>query len=253
MTALHARRERAKPLSEAEGIPTVAISLDPGLHRTIQNPRSLWVPFELGRPIGPPRHADFQLKVMTAALELLVAKDGPVLLADFPEDDPTVLEIPNWVPPFDLSASIVNFNDVAGLNKLFQREVADIMPSYVRFALINARTTVGLSGFDIATIPSHLVNYLCQDVHPPTDAGTPAVQRLRWAVDDLKAFYLEAMSANSETPSSRQMQAWFWDRTVAAQVIIALRQKLLASDDKRDQAVGRMNLIPGAQVQRKGL
>jgi hypothetical protein len=238
---------------EAEGVPTVAISLIRLHTERIQNPRSLWVPFELGRPIGPPRHADFQLKVMTAALELLVAKDGPVLLADFPEDDPTVPEIPNWVPPFDLSASIVNFNDVAGLNKLFQREVADIMPSYVRFALINARTTVGLSGFDIAAIPSHLVNYLCQDVHPPTDAGTPAVQRLRWAVDDLKAFYLEAMSANSETPSSRQMQAWFWDRTVAAQVIIALRQKLLASDDKRDQAVGRMNLIPGAQVQRKGL
>ena len=49
------------------------------------------------------------------------------------------------------------------------------------------------------------------------------------------------------------MQDWFWDRTIAAQVIIALRQKLLASDDKRDQAVGRMNLVPGAQVQRKGL
>ena len=45
----------------------------------------------------------------------------------------------------------------------------------------------------------------------------------------------------------------FWDRTFAAQVVIALRQKLLASDDKRDQAVGRINLVPRAQVQRKGL
>ena len=238
---------------EAEGIPTVVISLIRLHTERIQNPRSLWVPFELGRPIGPPRRADFQLKVITAALELLVAKDGPVLLADFPQDDPTALEVLSWTPPFDLPTSVVNVSDAARLDKLFQREVADIMPSYVRFALASARTTVGLSGFDVAAIPSHLVSYLCQDVHPRTDAGTPAVQRLRWAVDDLKAFYLEAMSANSEIPSSRQMQDWFWDRTIAAQVIIALRQKLLASDDKRDQAVGRMNLVPGAQVQRKGL
>ena len=194
---------------EAEGIPTVVISLIRLHTERIQNPRSLWVPFELGRPIGPPRRADFQLKVITAALELLVAKDGPVLLADFPQDDPTALEVLSWTPPFDLPTSVVNVSDAARLDKLFQREVADIMPSYVRFALASARTTVGLSGFDVAAIPSHLVSYLCQDVHPRTDAGTPAVQRLRWAVDDLKAFYLEAMSASSETPSSRQMQAWF--------------------------------------------
>ena len=49
------------------------------------------------------------------------------------------------------------------------------------------------------------------------------------------------------------MQGWFWDRTLAARAIIALRRKLLASDDKRSQAVGRMNLVPGAQVLRLGL
>ena len=38
--------------------------------------------------------AEFQLRVITTALELLVAKDGPVLLADFPEEDPTAVEIP---------------------------------------------------------------------------------------------------------------------------------------------------------------
>jgi hypothetical protein len=238
---------------EAEGIPTVAISLIRLHTERIQNPRSLWVPFELGRPLGPPRLIDFQLSVLTAALALLTAKEGPVLLADFPDEDPTAVDIPNWSLPFDLSASEVDISDTLGLEKLFRREVAEIMPSYVRFTQINARTTVGLSGFDIEGIPSHLVNFLSQDAHPLTDIGTPAVQHLRWVVDDLKAFYLEAMSADSEIPSSRQMQAWFWDRTVAAQVIIALRQKLLASDDKKSQAIARMNLVPGAQVQRKGL
>jgi len=49
------------------------------------------------------------------------------------------------------------------------------------------------------------------------------------------------------------MQSWFWDRTRAAQAIIAVRRQLLASDDKRAQAIGRMNMVPGAQVLRLGL
>jgi hypothetical protein len=76
---------------------------------------------------------------------------------------------------------------------------------------------------------------------------------LRWAVDDVKAYYLEAMAAGPGIPASRQMQAWFWDRSVAARLIIALRARLLASAEPRSQAVGRMNLVPGAQVARLGL
>src|SRR5205823_3350745 len=51
-------------------------------------PRALWVPFELGRPFGPPSDAAFQRRVILAALGLLEREGGPVLLADFPDDDP---------------------------------------------------------------------------------------------------------------------------------------------------------------------
>ncbi|PON16301.1 hypothetical protein C2W62_19225 [Candidatus Entotheonella serta] len=51
-------------------------------------PRFLWVPFELGRPLGAPNVPDFQRRVIVAALQLLEAARGPVL-ADFPEDAPT--------------------------------------------------------------------------------------------------------------------------------------------------------------------
>jgi hypothetical protein len=53
----------------------------------------------------------------------------------------------------------------------------------------------------------------------------------------VKSYYLEAMSADG----------------AMARTIIALRRQLLASDDKRSQAIGRMNLVPGVQVQRLGL
>jgi hypothetical protein len=42
---------------EEEGIPTVAISLIRPQTEKTKPPRALWVPFELGRPFGPPSDA----------------------------------------------------------------------------------------------------------------------------------------------------------------------------------------------------
>lgn len=52
-----------------------------------QPPRALWVPFELGRPLGVPNDAAFQKRVMLAAFDLFNATEGPVLV-DYPEDVP---------------------------------------------------------------------------------------------------------------------------------------------------------------------
>jgi hypothetical protein len=238
---------------EVEGVPTVAISLIRLHTERIENPRSLWVPFELGRPIGPPRHAGFQLNVLREALQLLMAEGGPVILADFPDEDPTSVDLPNWAPSFDVAPAEANLTNGSALEKALQDEVAKALPAYEHFVQSNGRTTVGLSGLGVEAIINYLVSFPSEATRPDLPQGVTAVQLLRWATDDLKAFYLEAMSAGSEIPSSRQMQTWFWDRTLAARVIIALRRLLLARDDKQSQAVGRMNMVPGAQVHRLGL
>jgi hypothetical protein len=238
---------------EAQGVPTVAISLIRLHSEKIQNPRSLWVPFELGRPLGPPRDEAFQVKVITAALRMLASGPGPVMLEDFPEDDPTAVDLPDWKPPFELAARATDLPEPGALESLLRQEAAIIAPFYERFTASNRRTTVGLSGLPIEDALSYMARCLSAIPDSGPIAGVPAVQALRWAIDDVKAFTLEAMSVGAAIPSSRQMQAWFWDRTLAARTIIALRTKLLASDDKRSQAIGRMNLVPGAQVQRLGL
>lgn len=234
-------------------MPTVAISLIRLHTERIENPRSLWVPFELGRPLGPPRHAEFQLNVLKDALQLLMAEGGPVILADFPDEDPTSVDLPNWAPPFDVAPVEANLASGFALEKALQHEAAKALPAYEHFVQTNGRTTVGLSGMSIEAIINYLVSFLLQTSRPDLPDGVTAVQLLRWAVDDLKAFYLEGMSAGPEIPSSRQMQTWFWDRTLAARVIIDLRSRLLGCDDAQSQRVGRMNLVPGAQVQRLGL
>ena len=238
---------------EEEGVPAVAISLIRLHTEKVRPPRALWVPFELGRPIGPPRNAPFQTRVIAAALGLLEAASGPALLEDFPEDDPTAVDVSGWAPPFDVTAAPVDLDDHATLDRALRQEVLAIAPFHQRFVTSNGRTTIGLSGIGIEACARLLAASLAGPAPASPDAAVSPVQALRWAVDDLKAYYLEAMSADGATPSSRQMQTWFWDRTLAARVIIALRRHLLASDDKRGQAIGRMNLVPGAQVLRLGL
>lgn len=238
---------------EDEGLPTVAISLIRVQTEKVGNPRSLWVPFELGRPLGPPNDAAFQKNVLAAALGLLTATPGPVLLEDYPQDDPTAVDLENWQPPFSLAASDIDLADKSGLRAALANEVRAAAQSYDRFVAANRRTTFGISGLDIEKCVAYLASYLASSASTNPLPSVSPVQALRWAVDDVKAYYLEAMAAGPGVPSSRQVQGWFWDRTVAARTIIALRKMLLASDDNRAQAVGRMNLVPGVQALRLGL
>jgi hypothetical protein len=235
---------------EEEGVPAVAVSLIRPHSEKIAPPRALWVPFELGRPLGAANDEAFQLRVITAALRLLETARGPAVLEDFPDDDPTAVDWPGWRPLFDAAGSI----DIGDHEALaLRQEVLALAPFHERFVTANQRTTIGLSGLAIDDCARLLSACLAGSSPASSDPSANPVQALRWAVDDLKAYYLEAMSANGVMPSSRQMQSWFWDHTLVARAIIALRRRLLASDDKRSQAIGRMNLVPGAQVQRLGL
>jgi hypothetical protein len=235
---------------EEAGLPTVAVSLIRLHTEKVGSPRALWVPFELGRPIAAPKDAAFQRRVITAALRLVEIAPGPGTIEDFPEDDPTAVDLPGWQPPFALPAGTPNSGH--GEDAL-REEIDAIAPYHERFVAANRRTTVGLSGLAIADGVRFLARFLSGMPLPDVPLQPSPVQVLRWVVDDVKAYYFEAMSADGLNPSSRQMQAWFWDRTRAAQAIIALRKHLLASDDKRAQAIGRMNMVPGVQVARLGL
>ena len=69
---------------EEESVATTQISLIREHTEIIRPPRALWVPFELGRPLGRPVNPALQTRVLIAALKLLEAEDGPVL-EDFVE------------------------------------------------------------------------------------------------------------------------------------------------------------------------
>ena len=64
---------------ERAGITTVALSLLREVASVIKPPRTLFVPFPMGFPLGEPNNAALQQRVIAAALALLMRNDVPVL------------------------------------------------------------------------------------------------------------------------------------------------------------------------------
>jgi hypothetical protein len=235
---------------EEEGLATVAISLIRPQTEKTKPPRALWVPFELGRPFGPPSDAPFQRRLLLAALNLLEREGGPVLIEDFPDDDPRRQADPDWEPPFRPSA--IDDSDTEALAYQLEAEALLLRGAHERWTRQHRRTTVGVSGLVIAEVAHYVGKWLCGKKPESLRDGYSAPLLLRFAIDDLKAYVLEAAAAGPAKPSSRQLGDWLWDETAIGASIHALRAELLNSDDQRLKLIAENFIVPGARVRASG-
>ncbi len=237
---------------EEEGIPTTQISLIREHSEAIKPPRALWVPFELGRPLGVPNDADFQKQVLLSSLKLLEAEQGPVL-EDFGEEapDPGAAETV-WACPVNFTQKADGLNDQEDLIAAFKQEVVDLRPWYDEALKRRERTTFGVSGFDLETIVDFIPAFL--DGLPDNPSHTLSLpMALNFAVDDLKAYYYEAVCAQpgKNLPDSSVLESWFWQETAVSRILFQINELCLKSNDKMMQLLGKILLIPSAQVHRK--
>jgi hypothetical protein len=233
---------------ERAGFATTQISLIRLHTETIRPPRALWVPFELGRPFGVPDNADFQRRVLSAALNLLGADDGPVLV-DFPEEAPSTAaeDMDGWVCPILRRPGAMEEKDPT---ELLLAEIDSLQQWYDLFVERNDRTSVGASGLAIADIARYLA-----DLHAKPDSATPpgeftAAEAVKVGSEDLKAFYFEASLGMPGHKNSSDITNWFWGDTIAGQTLLALMPICMASDDADLRAVGKLTLVPRAQQYR---
>lgn len=68
---------------EKAGIPTVCLSLLREVSERVKPPRTLFVPFAMGYPLGKPRDPITQLAVIRAAVTLLEDSEPLPILRDF--------------------------------------------------------------------------------------------------------------------------------------------------------------------------
>ena len=237
---------------EDEGIPTTQISLIREHTEFIRPPRALWVPFELGRPLGFPDNSDLQKKVLVSALMLLEAAEGP-LLVNFPDGDETLLSVAGpkpavWVCPINLGAASEEKTDPEKRLSAFMREIASLRPWYDLSLERHWRTAMGLFDCDSA---SKLLGSYASGKPPeiPIENLSLAVA-LRLAAHDLKAFYFEAAIARPGTalPDSAAFNQWFWNETAAGQLLKDVKERCMKDADKSVRMTGTVLLVPVGQT-----
>jgi hypothetical protein len=235
---------------EEEGIATVTISLIRPQTESTKPPRALWVPFELGRPFGPPSDPAFQKRVVLAALRLLESETGPVIIEDFPDDDPRARPDPTWRPPAAPTSSATN--SAAALAEELETEIGRLRKAHAGWIKQHRRTTVGLSGLPVGDCARYVADWLRDKAPPSPRQGFSAPLILRFAVDDLKAYCLEAAAAGAAQPASRQLGDWFWNETATGAAIQALREALQMSEDERLKLIAGNFMVPAARVRAAG-
>jgi hypothetical protein len=227
---------------EDEGVPTVQLSLVREHTAAIRPPRALWVPFMLGRPLGAPGDAQFQRRVLAAALRLFERDAGPVL-EDFPEDAPADASGVE-AEPLACPVSFATTTAAASLGSSTAEEVAQLQVWHDVAVRKRGRSTVGL----VAASMDDIVRY----VGAWADGGTPDApvpdlsphDALRLACEDIKAFYLEAALAQPGRRTPAELHDWFWTQTAAGRLIIALQATLAKSSDRALRALAAGSLLP---------
>ncbi|NQU61619.1 MAG: hypothetical protein HQ512_10865 [Rhodospirillales bacterium] len=236
---------------EKEGIPTTGISLVREHTVGFRPPRFLWVPFELGRPLGAPNNPEFQTRVLRAALALLESDKGPVLIEDFPDDAPVSDDGDDgegWACPVNLPPPPEDRTD---LEAAVIAEIGRLAPWYDLALSTRGRTTVGVSGLDIEAAAKLLVGFVeGSREHPHPELSL--AEALKAACEDIKAWYAEAATARPGKATSMDVQNWFWGETVAGKVLIDVFAAGATVDDEHMKLFVAGFSMPRSQKHRLG-
>jgi hypothetical protein len=234
---------------EEEGIATTHISLIREHTETIKPPRALWVPFELGRPLGVPGDPDFQIRVLKSVLELLEASSGPVL-ETFAEDAPVSEAAGGPLAcPVNFETTEEKISTTDKMLSAFKQEVSQMRNWYDLAVQKRDRTTTGTTGLAPDAIAEFLAGFVRGDRQTNPVADVSLAAAIRMAAEDLKAYYFESLTAQPGQPTdSATLADWFWSRTAAAQMINAIREICLDIADKEFNLLGNLLLVPRNQL-----
>lgn len=198
-------------------------------------PRFLWVPFELGRPFGAPHDPDFQRRVLLDALALFERSDGPVVLADFPDDAPDTEDhdIP-WACPVSYVRPAADEpeplsavrTEIAQLTPWAELAVAPVPNSDLSLdEMIERLATISEGG--------------------ESGAGGPVdVEAIRLMADDLRTWYLHAVARQPGQASSHDRNTWFWRQTALAHLLGHIAATLSNHDEPRVRAYAERGIVP---------
>ncbi|MEM7403825.1 MAG: hypothetical protein AAF458_00970 [Pseudomonadota bacterium] len=229
-------------LFEAAGFATVLVGFVREHMEAIAPPRALWLDFPMGRPMGKPNDARYQVSVIRAAFKLLDAPEGPIL-----EDFPDVIAVRDgrmgYALPVELVLTGADVGDVDAHAQAASAELEQLRPAYRAAQLARGRTTVGASELPVDQLVPYIAEFLRGRKPRSPRSGVPPIPLLKLAVEDLQAFYTEARTHRDQIDDFELMGQWFWEETKAGYLLLLLEAVALESDDRVLRQIADMSLI----------
>jgi hypothetical protein len=189
--------------------------------------------------------------VLLSVLQLLEAKEGPIL-KDFNEEPPflenttSVLACPINIPRQDAQT-----NELGKLCLSFKTEIASLRPWYEIHLTKHKRTVVGASKLTLEEIGTFICSFLEGNEMNIPIGDIFFADKLKFSIDDLKAYYFEAMISQpgQEDITIKVFTDWFWRESQAGKALIKLKMMCLKNDNSMIQKVGKSFIVP-SQVAR---
>jgi hypothetical protein len=166
------------------------------------------------------------------------------VLVDFPDDAPATTDASTpLVCPISFASPPEELNDADLLRAALQLEIAQLRTWYELAMARHGRTTVGVSRLTPEEMGTFIGTFLDGQAPPNPRTDIPLAALFRYAVEDLKAYYCEALAAQPgyNTVDSTTLADWFWRETTAGRVLFAVYE------------VCQQSAIPGMQVVATGL
>ena len=192
--------------------------------------------------------------MLRSALALLERAEGP-LIEDYPHDAPDVELSPDgWSCPVALPSPQPGESEAEQLSARLVAEVQRLHPWFDEGRKARGRTTVGLSGLDpdaMEQAADFVARFAAGErTEPPEGLAHEWPATLRFMADDIKAFYLEAATAQpGRSATSADLNDWLYKETTLGGLLYDLRDKLAASEDPREKGTAGV-LIPLTYAQR---
>jgi hypothetical protein len=194
--------------------------------------------------MGAPHEPEFQTRVLTTGLNLLNSDAGSPLIVDFPDDAPVATtqrdENDVWVCPVSFPAPPEQGSET---QKALLAEISTLAPWYDVAVKNNGRTTFGLSGLGVEEAARFLIAVSEGSTDNPIAKMTFA-EAIKRSVEDIKAFYLEAIAAQPSGSTSQDLYGWLWRETTAGNLFRQLQPVCADSDDPQMQYLATRSLIP---------
>ncbi|OGN98964.1 MAG: hypothetical protein A2Y58_01185 [Chloroflexi bacterium RBG_13_51_52] len=175
------------------------------------------------------------------------------MLQDFPEDELENNEITVLSCPVNYSRATFEDGTTDPLLSSFRREMTAMRPWYDMAVKKRQRTTVGVSSISLEKLPDFLYAFVKGEEISNPRQDISLAYTLKLAAEDLKAYYIEGVTSQpgQANASAKLLQDWFWDETVAGEVLLAIKKTCESSPDKTLNMMGAHFIVPGDVARRK--